>query len=186
VLKLIHTIVAIIEFLYQFLVESLWRELIEGEKNVNQPLVLFSFSVFVVFAVVAFYLESFVDILAMLAVFSFLFTQIESIKQGKLQEVQQTMEYISFVELMKALFHSVAMITFLLIISHFLPRAGHFIMVWVGPYFHLSVAPLTLDLSMSGIWSLFSFELTLVGVLELLALVTSTLIALFYLWKVKS
>ena len=70
------------------------------------------------------------------------------------------------------------MVVFLLVLSSFLPKAGHFIMFWVGPWFGVDVPTLMLDLSLSGIWSIFAIEFQFFEIVFLILFIISWVLSI--------
>ena len=89
-------------------------------------------------------------------------------------------------EIMTSYFHEFCMVLFLLIFSNFLPKAGHFIMFWIGPSLSVHVPTLMLDLSLTGIWSIFSFEIEFFDIIDFSLLFISLIFSMRCWYKAKS
>ena len=185
VIKLIHYIVEKIEYSYSFLVEVLWDELIRGERNPDQLMVLFALFFFVIFSIISFYMESFVEVATIIAICSFLYSQFENIDKYKPDKIKENMNEMSLLNIIQETFHSFSVILFLIVLSNFLPMAGHFIMFWIGPYLNIEVPTLHLDLSLRGIWNIFDFEFDWLDYFESLILILSFGISSVYLFRSK-
>ena len=168
--NVIKAIVDQVEYLYQWLVDVLIDELIHGERNHDQAIVIQAFLIFIVVAVFSFYMELFVELYALVGVISLVFCQFTGDK--KYSQNRQSKELLS------DCFHESCMVVFLLVLSSFLPKAGHFIMFWVGPWFGVDVPTLMLDLSLSGIWSIFAIEFQFFEIVFLILFIISWVLSI--------
>lgn len=166
--QIIYGIVNFIESTYADLTRVIWEELIHGESNYSQIEVIIGFCLLCAFAVIAFYLEDFVDVAMIIALLSFLYSQFDASRKKfntfrKKFDIGHEEEFSS---IFNENFYTFSIMIFLVVFSNLMPKAGHFIMFFLGPKLGIQVPTLMLDLSMSGIWRIFSFEFNSVDIAE--------------------
>ena len=171
--QVIYQIVHFIESVYSELVRVLWDELIHGESNYSQIEALLGFLFFCGFAIFSFYLEGFVDLAMIIALLAFFYAQIDNIGEQQIKFNQGE----PFSSLFREAFYAFSMMCFLIVFANLLPKAGHFIMFFVGPSFGVNVPTLELDLSLNGIWGVFSFEMDIIDKVEFSILFLSFVIS---------
>jgi hypothetical protein len=174
--QIIYGIVNFVESTYSALTRVIWDELIHGETNYSQVEAVIGFLLFCLFSVIAFYLEDFVDIAMIIALVSFLYAQLDSLGKRKFKIHQGE----PFSSIFNEAFYACSMMTFLVIFANLLPKAGHFIMYFLGPKIDVVVPVLMLDLSLNGIWSIFSFEMDVIDKIEFSMIFISFLVSSIY------
>ncbi|PKG37302.1 hypothetical protein [Psychromonas sp. Urea-02u-13] len=177
-LKLLAIIIKQIEYLYAHLIDVLVDELIDGERNPDQGDVIQALLIFTVLAVFSFYMEPFVELYTFIGVISLVIAQFINLKNKTYKEIEEDARDFTSIQIARGYFEHFCMILFLIFFSNFLPKAGHFIMSWVGPWLGIEVPRLVLDLSMSGIWSVFAIEIEFLDVIDLSLLVISFMFAM--------
>ena len=140
-----------VEAMYKWLVSLIIGELIHGERHEDSKTVILAFSIFIVLAVFSFYMEEIVGLYTFIGIASLVLCQLSNLKIDVAHNTRR--------ELLTNYFHESCLVIFLLVFNSFLPKAGHFIMFWAGPWFGIEVPTLMLDLSFSGIWSIFAIDI---------------------------
>lgn len=185
ILNLLIIIVKQIECLYAQLVEVLVDELIGGEKNPDQGLVIQALLIFTILAIFSFYMESFVEIYTFIGVISLVMCQFINLKGKKYQALKDDARDFSSIQIARGYFEHFCMILFLIFFSNFLPKAGHFIMNWLGPWLGIQVPILVMDLSLTGIWGVFSIDIEFFDVIDLSLLFISFIFSMTCWYKSK-
>ncbi|RJG38283.1 hypothetical protein D1Z90_19225 [Motilimonas pumila] len=111
--------------------------------------------------------------------------QLNDFKAERLEQLKEEALYFSSIQIIRGYLERCYLICFLIFFSNFLPKAGHFIMSWVGPAIGLEVPIIYLNLSLSGIWSVFAIELDPISIIEITLLIISFLTAMYYRQKVR-
>ena len=186
IFKLVKIVVGQIEYAYSWLIDVLIEELIYGEREHDQGVVIQAFLILVILAVFSYYMEFFVDLYVFIGVISLVFCQFSNVKGKKYLSIKDEACNSSPREIMRNYFHEFWMVLFLLVFSNFLPKAGHFIMFWIGPWLGVHVPTLRLDLSLTGIWSIFEFEIEFFDVIDFSLLLLSFIFSIHCWHKAKS
>jgi len=159
ILKLVRAVTSQVEYIYQWLIGVIIDELIHGERNHDSSTVIKACLIFVVLAIFSFYMELFIELYTFIGITSLIFCQLSNIKTEVTNSTRQ--------EILTGYFHESCMVLFLLVFTSFLPKAGHFIMFWISPSLGIEVPTLMLDLSFSGIWSIFAIDIQFFDVIYL-------------------
>ena len=159
ILRIVRAVVNQVEYLYKWLVSVIIDELIHGERGHDQSTVIKACLIFIVLAVFSFYMELFVELYTFIGITSLIFCQLNNTRTEVINSSRK--------EILTGYFHESCMVLFLLIFTSFLPKAGHFIMFWVGPPLGIEIPTLMLDLSFSGIWSIFAIEIQFFDIIYL-------------------
>lgn len=185
IIKIIHFFVSKVEFCYSFLAESLWDELIGAERDPDPKNVLLSVIFLLAFSITAFYFKTLLQVIIAIATSSFLLSQLIGIINFNNADSHSDLAGLGFIDILKEMLHSFSMIVFLVVLSNILPKVGHFIMAWIGPYFDLFVPFLLMDLSFNGLAGFFSFEFNWFNYFEATILFLSFTISVVYFLKTK-
>jgi len=118
-----------VEAMYKWLVSLIIGELIHGERHDDSKTVILAFSIFIVLAVFSFYMEEIVGLYTFIGIASLVLCQLNNLKIDVAHNTGR--------ELLTNYFHESCLVIFLLVFNSFLPKAGHFIMFWAGPWFGL-------------------------------------------------
>ena len=178
-ISIVKTVVEQIEYAYWWLIDVLWDELIKGKKDQDETVVLVAFILFIILAVCSYYLQLFVDIVTFIGVVSLVLSQFSKVKSKQYHHVKTVTDTSTSRGIATSYFHEFCMILFLLFVSNFMPKAGHFIMFWLGPILGVQVPTLMLDLSLSGIWSVFEIEIEVLDYIDLSLLLISFTYSMF-------
>ncbi|NRB37772.1 MAG: hypothetical protein HRU20_04800 [Pseudomonadales bacterium] len=181
IIGLIQYIVFQVEAAHSWMVDVLWAELIRGEKETDQLAVFQSFIVFSLIAIFYYYLGLFADSVIIVMEFSILAAQLLNIMSTSLNGHRESASSKALGEIFKQTFHGASMIFFLIVLSNFLPRAGHFMMAMIGPSLGFTVESLQMDLSPSGIWSAFAINFDVVDQIEISILILSLIFSVYVL-----
>lgn len=185
ILKIANSIVRQIEYLYTSLIDVLIDELIEGETNPDQGLVIQALCIFTILAIFSFYMEPFVDIYTFIAVLSLVICQFFNVKNKKYHDIKSDVRDFTSIQIARGYFDNFCMVLFLIFFSNFLPKAGHFIMSWIGPWLGIQVPILVMDLSLTGIWSVFAIEIEFFDIIDLSLLFISFIYSMTCWYKSK-
>ena len=177
IFKIAKTIADQVEYIYKWLVSVLIEELIHGERNHDQRTVILASLILSVLAIFSFYMENIIEIYTFIGIASLVFCQLSNTTKSRNKNTQR--------EILKSYFHESCMVLFLLVFTSFLPKAGHFIMFWIGPWLGIQVPTLMLDLSFSGIWSIFAIDIQFFDVINLSLFATSFIFSLLS-WRQSS
>lgn len=183
---LVKAVVKQVEYLYSWLIDVIIDELIYGEREHDQGIVIQAFLIFVTLAIFSYYMESFVEIYTFIAISSLVLSQFFNVKGKKYKSIKDEAYSSSRYEILTSHFHEFCMALFLIVFSSFLPKAGHFAMFWIAPWLGVQVPPLMLDLSLTGIWSIFEFDIEFLDTIDLTLLLISFIYSIRCWYKSKS